>query len=182
MPILPRRFYMRPAAEVAPDLLGMVLVHGKCAARIVETEAYLGERDPAAHAAKGLTPRTRVLYGPPGHAYVYLIYGMYHCLNIVTEPEGSPGCVLIRALEPLVGLDLNASGPGKLTRAMGITRAQNGVDLTQGEFTVRRAAATKKIAVGPRVGIRTAVDWPLRFAIAGNRYVSKPVLPSTYTT
>jgi DNA-3-methyladenine glycosylase len=162
-------------------------VHGETAGRIVEVEAYLGEHDPAAHAARGLTARTRVIYGPPGHAYVYFIYGMYECLNLIAEQEGSPGCVLIRALQPVAGIDLMwkrrttarrvedlASGPDKLTLAMGITRAQNGADVTAGELTVREpeSGAPFKMTVGPRVGIRQAVDWPLRFSMAGNRCVS----------
>src|SRR5579859_267717 len=127
-PILPRSFYNRGAITVARQLLGKVLVHGPAAGMIVETEAYLGGDDLAAHSARGITPRTRVIFGPPGHAYVYFIYGMHECLNLVAEPEGSPGCVLIRALEPVSGIqcmqrrrpgartlrDL-ASGPGKLT-------------------------------------------------------------------
>lgn len=128
-----------------------------------------------------------MLFGPPGHAYVYLIYGMYNCLNIVAEPEGHAGCVLIRALEPLTGLqamrrrrgverpeDL-ASGPGKLTLAMGITLRHNGVDVTRGPITVCDPARPEKfeIQVTPRIGIRHNADWPLRFCIAGNRFVSK---------
>src|ERR1017187_7835951 len=124
-PILRRRFYDRPAVEVARDLLGKILVHGSVAGAIVETEAYLGGDDLAAHSARGLTERTRVIFGPPGHAYVYFIYGMYECLNLVVESGGKPGCVLIRALEPVAGvglmrrrrpaarrLDDLASGPG----------------------------------------------------------------------
>jgi DNA-3-methyladenine glycosylase len=136
---------------VARDCLGKILVHGRAAGRIVEVEAYLGVDDRAAHAWRGITNRTSVLFGPPGHAYVYFIYGMYECLNFVSEPEGRAGCVLIRALEPLAGLtamrrrrvtakrveDL-ASGPGKLTQAMGITRRLNGADLVQGTLQVRR--------------------------------------------
>lgn len=186
--ILPRSFYGRPTVEVARDVLGKILVHGRTAGRIVEVEAYLGEQDRAAHAWHGLTPRTRVLYGPPGHAYVYFIYGMYECLNLVAEPEGIPGCVLIRALEPLSGLDLMrrrrpkarsiqelASGPGKLTRAMGITRRLNGADLTRGPLTVRalRDEPEFEIAVSPRIGIRHCTEWPLRFSIRGNPYVSR---------
>src|ERR1700722_13195539 len=121
---LPRSFYARPTVEVARDLLGKVVLHGRASARIVETEAYLGVGDAAAHSARGMTPRTTVIFGPPGHAYVYLIYGMHYCLNIVAEPEGVAGCVLIRAVEPLVAAaqaTLNSNGPGKLTRALGIT-------------------------------------------------------------
>jgi len=185
---LPRSFYHRPATEVARALLGKILVHGAVSARIVETEAYLGLEDPAAHAWRGMTPRTQVLFGPPAHAYVYLIYGMYECLNIVAEAEGSPGCVLIRALEPLTGLatmrrrrpgvrreeDL-ANGPGKLTLAMGITRRHNGRDVTRGDLYVCDGGLEKAFETGvsARVGIRHAADWPLRFYIAGNRYVSK---------
>ncbi len=187
--LLPRRFYVRPALEVAPDLLGTILVHGRLAARIVETEAYLGEADLAAHASRGLTKRTQVIFGPPGHAYVYFIYGMYDCLNLVAEPVGQAGCVLIRALEPLCGLDQMrlrrpgahspeqlASGPGKLTLALGITRHLNGVDVTRGNFTVRRAvdAPAFDIEVTPRVGISRSADWPLRFLISGSRFVSSP--------
>src|SRR3954467_6126716 len=104
--ILPRKFYARSTVEVARDLLGKELVHGETAGIIVETEAYLGGEDLAAHSARGLTDRTRVIFGPPGHAYVYLIYGVYQCLNLVAEPEGHPGCVLIRALEPSEGIEL----------------------------------------------------------------------------
>lgn len=197
LPILPRSFYERPALEAARDLLGKILVHGKAAGRIVEVEAYLGLEDLAAHASRGLTPRTRVLFGPPGHAYVYFIYGMYECLNLVAEPEGTPGCVLIRALEPLAGIPLMrrrrpkarlleelASGPGKLTLAMGITRRHNGADVTTGPLTVRapRRETGFEIAVTPRIGIRHCREWPLRFLIAGNRFASHsrvaPIPPS----
>lgn len=189
-PILKRAFYARPAAEVARDLLGKVLIHGPCAGMIVETEAYLGGGDLAAHSARGLTPRTRVIFGPPGHAYVYFIYGMYDCLNLVAEPAGQPGCVLIRALEPLAGIDLMrarrpaarrledlASGPGKLTLAMAITRTHNGRDVTRGDLVVRagkhRPQAGLEIAVSPRIGIRQSTGWPLRFFLAGNPFVSR---------
>jgi DNA-3-methyladenine glycosylase len=187
--IVPRSFYARPTAEVAPDLLGKVIVHGPTAGRIVETEAYLGLADLAAHASHGLTARTKALFGPPGHAYVYLSYGMHECLNLVAEPEGQPGCVLIRGLEPLSGLEKMverrpaarrvedlASGPGKLTAAMDITRRHYGADVTRGELTVRefKQKHAFEIATTPRVGIRHAVDWPLRFFIRGNRFVSRP--------
>ncbi len=173
---------------MAPALLGKVLVHGSLAARIVETEAYLGLKDRAAHAWRGITARTKVIFGPPGHAYVYLIYGMYECLNFTSAGDGSPACVLIRALEPLEGIedmrtrrgpvkrerDLT-NGPGKLTIAMGITRAHNGVDLTEGELIVcrDRNRPTFEIATSPRIGITHNADWPLRFYVADNPYVSK---------
>jgi DNA-3-methyladenine glycosylase len=173
---LARRFYLRPAVEVARALLGKVLVHGDLAARIVETEAYLGLADAASHAFRGPTPRTEVIFGPPGHAYIYLIYGIHQCLNIVAEPEGSPGCVLIRALEPLQGLepDCRTDGPGRLTRAMGITLRHNGVDVTRGPITVHapRREQPFQTAVSPRIGLTHNADWPLRFFIAGNRFVS----------
>ena len=125
--VLPRRFYARPTVEVARDLLGAVLECGGRRGRIVEVEAYLPEGDAAAHAFRGRTRRTEVLYGPPGHAYVYFIYGMYHCLNVVAEPEGTPGCVLIRAVEGC------AAGPGRLTRAFGITLEHNGLRFAAGD-------------------------------------------------
>jgi DNA-3-methyladenine glycosylase len=180
--ILPRSFYARPTVEVARTLLGKVLVHGATAGIIVETEAYLGGGDDlAAHTARGVTARTRIIFGAPGHAYVYLIYGMYECLNLVSEPEGKPGCVLIRALEPIAGIELMrkrrpkargvgdlASGPGKLTIAMGITRAQNGADVTRGSLVVRepRQDSQFDILVTPRIGITKCADLPLRFLIA----------------
>ncbi len=189
--ILRRNFYNRAAIEVARDLLGRVIIHGETAGRIVETEAYLGVNDLAAHSARGLTPRTQVIFGPPGHAYVYFIYGMHECLNLVCEPEGQAGCVLIRALEPIAGLDLMrvrrgrdnvrdlCSGPGKLTQAMDITRALNGVDVTRGALTVHEGTGgTFEIQTTPRIGISQCADWPLRFLIAGNRFVSGRRNPS----
>ena len=188
---LDREFYCRDPIRVARECLGKLLVHGETAGRIVEVEAYLGVDDQAAHASRGLTKRTQVLFGPPGHAYVYFIYGMYECLNFVVEPAGRAGCVLIRALEPLTGIepmqlrrpaarrieDL-ASGPGKLTRALGITRKLNGSDLVSGPLEVRALATEPPldIVVTPRIGITRCADWPLRFLIRGNRFVSgKPV-------
>ena len=172
---LDRSFYARPTVEVARALLGKVIRHARASARIVEVEAYLGANDPAAHSYRGLTPRTRVIFGPPGHAYVYLIYGMHHCLNIVAEPAGVAGCVLIRAVEPLRGIAAPSNGPGKLTRALGITLAHYGADLTRGPLTVHEpsAAETFAIAVSPRIGITQASDLPLRFFIAGNPFVSR---------
>jgi DNA-3-methyladenine glycosylase len=189
VPLLNRQFYTRPAAVVARELLGKILVHGAVSGRIVETEAYLGEGDGAAHSAAGLTRRTRVIFGPPGHAYVYFIYGMYDCLNIVAEREGTPGCVLIRAIEPLTGLavmrrrrpaarrveDL-ANGPGKLTRAFAITLGHNGADLTRGPITVRSPSdeTPVEIAVSRRVGITKSADLPLRFFVKGSGFTSRP--------
>ena len=187
-PVLRRAFYARPTPEVARDLLGKVLVHGPTAGVIVETEAYLGGDDLAAHSARGVTDRTRVIFGPPGHAYVYLIYGMHYCLNLVAEREGQPGCVLLRALEPVEGLDLMrlrrpaarkpedlASGPGKLTMAMGVSRAHYGADVTRGALVVREPAQPEAfdVEVTPRIGVEQCADWPLRFLIRGNPFVSR---------
>ena len=186
-PILPRAFYARQTIEVARALLGKVLVHRQSAGIIVETEAYPGGDDRASHSSRGLTDRTRVIFGPPGHAYVYFIYGMYECLNIVAEPNGTPGCVLIRALEPVAGLaamrrrrpaahgieDL-ANGPGKLTLAMAITRRHYGADVTRGRLVVRGPAEATpfEIVTTPRIGITHCAERPLRFLIGGNRFVS----------
>lgn len=186
--VLPRSFYSAKTVDVAKALLGKVLRHEETSGIIVETEAYLGGEDLAAHSSRGITDRTRVIFGPPGHAYIYLIYGMYDCLNLVAEPEETPGCVLIRALQPLSGIDVMrarrpgarrteqlASGPGKLTVAMGITRALNGCDVTRGPITVREAEAPTPIEIvtTPRIGIRHCADWPLRFIVGGNPFVSK---------
>jgi DNA-3-methyladenine glycosylase len=174
--------------EVARALLGKNIAHGKCSGRIVETEAYLGAGDLAAHSACGVTPRNRVIFGPPGHAYVYFIYGMYECLNLIAEPDGVAGCVLIRALEPLTGIPLMrrrrpaaqrvedlANGPGKLTRALDISLKHNGGDLTRGPILVfaEPDQPAFEIGVSPRIGIRKSADLPLRFFIRGNAYVSR---------
>jgi DNA-3-methyladenine glycosylase len=189
--VLPRRFYCRPTVDVARDLLGKVLRHGDTSGIIVETEAYLGGDDLASHSARGITGRTQVIFGRPGHAYVYLIYGMYECLNIVAEPDGVAGCVLLRALQPLDGIEIMrqrrpaarkpeqlASGPGRLTLALDITRSLNGADVTKGPLTVYEPENPSEfdIVTTPRIGISQCADWPLRFHIAGNRFVSgKPV-------
>jgi DNA-3-methyladenine glycosylase len=180
---LKRSFYERPTIEVARDLLGKVLVNeGPVAGRIAEVEAYVaeyeGQIDRAAHSARGITERTRVIFGPAGHAYVYFIYGMHECLNVVTEPAGQPGCVLIRAVEPLAGIETMrarrggakdlAGGPGKLTQAFGITRDRHyGADLTRGPLAIYepRDPAIREIEATPRIGIRECADWPLRFVI-----------------
>jgi DNA-3-methyladenine glycosylase len=191
-PILKRAFYERPTVTVARGLLGKVVVHGPTAGIIVETEAYPGGDDLASHSARGVTDRTRVIFGPPGHAYVYFIYGMYQCLNLVCEPEGTPGCVLVRALEPVSGIEIMqrrrtaarkpedlASGPGKLTLALAITLQHNGVDVTRGSLVVREPFRPQpfETLVTPRIGISQCVDAPLRFLIAGNRSVSARQIP-----
>ena len=155
--VLPRSFYSRPTVEVARGLLGQWLMYGELRGRITEVEAYLPFVDPAAHSHRGMTARTRVLFGRPGHAYVYLIYGMYYCLNVVAEAQGTPGCVLIRAVEGMGG------GPGKLTRAMGITMAHYGCDLVKGPLRIMAGAPVTEVAVTPRIGMKVAVDAPLRF-------------------
>ncbi len=167
--------------EVARGLLGKILQHGEASGRIVETEAYLGIADAAAHSAAGITPRTKVLFGPPGHAYVYLSYGIHPCMNVVAEPDGTAGGVLIRALDPLTGIeemqrrrgvrkiaDL-ANGPGKLTKALGITLAHNGLDLTRGPLVILDDGFDDfKIAVSRRIGISKSQELPLRFCAVGN--------------
>ena len=194
---VPRQFFLDPPELVAPQLLGKLLARrtsaGWLAGRIVEVEAYLGPHitatpDPAAHSFRGVTERNRVMFGPPGHAYVYFIYGMYDCLNIVCEPEGIAGCVLIRALEPLCGIDRMrarrptakreedlANGPGKLTRALGIKISHNGADVTKGPITIHAPEHIEpfEIAISPRIGITKSADLPLRFFIKGNRCVSR---------
>jgi DNA-3-methyladenine glycosylase len=195
-PTLPRSFYLDPPETVARRLLGKVLVRRyqgrRLAGRIVEIEAYLGLDDPAAHTFIGKTRRNAVLFGPPGFAYVYFIYGMHYCLNISCEPEGQPGGVLLRAIEPLEGLRTMArlrglsdhahsrlltSGPGRLCQALAIDRSgHNGIDMTsrRSELWVEDDGyPTAKIDAGPRVGIRKAADRLLRFTIAGNRFVSR---------
>lgn len=181
-------FFERPAVDVARDLLSCVLLHRDVAGMIVETEAYLGLRDLAAHASRGLTQRTRVLFGPPGRAYVYFIYGMHECLNVVADREGEAGCVLLRALQPLCGIDVMyerrqwrgaiaglTNGPGKLTQALSITRENYGQLITRGPLRIRRwrEKPAFEIGVTPRIGITQCVDWPLRFIWSGNPYVSK---------
>jgi len=180
---LPRAFYDRDAVTVARALLGKCLVRRtegvERIGRIVEVEAYLGPHDLAAHSAKGLTPRTRVMFGPPGHAYVYLIYGIYHCVNVVTEREGKASAVLLRALEPVRNLEGRTRGPGLLCRAMGIDRTLNGHDLTSDDFFVADDGSRRRIAIvkRPRIGVEYAGHWArrlLRFYIAGNEFVSRP--------
>jgi DNA-3-methyladenine glycosylase len=177
---LPREFYDRPALRVARELLGCVLHVGDHAARIVETEAYVSERDLACHASKGRTARTEVIFGPPGRAYVYLIYGMYHCLNAVTEAEGRAAAVLLRAAEPLTPGLAPLNGPGRLCRALGITLAQNRHDLCDahsGIWFSPPEGPVGRVSRSPRVGVDYAGAWaakPYRFCERENPHVSKP--------
>jgi len=179
---LPRSFYDRPTAEVAQDLLGKHLVHRldglERIARIVEVEAYVGAHDLAAHTSRGLTPRTRAMYGPPGHAYIYMIYGMHFCMNVVTEAEGTGSGVLLRAAEPIANIEGNTRGPGLLCRAMGIDRSLYGRDLCSDELylTAGLPGQSIEIVATPRIGVHYAGEWankPLRFYIKGNPYISR---------
>lgn len=190
-PALPASFFVRPTAEVARLLLGKVLVStvgdDRVAGVIVETEAYLGAADPGSHAAtRGITARNRVMYGPPGRAYVYFTYGNHFMLNLVTEAEGTAGAVLVRAVEPIAGIEVIAArrggrsgpeltnGPGKVASAFGITLAHNGCELG-GTLAVLDAPALGNAAVGTsgRVGLSAGHDLPLRYYVLGNGYVSK---------
>ena len=182
---LPRSFYSRPTAAVARDLLGKVLVYdgpaGRRAARIVEVEAYLGEADPASHAYRGPTPRAAVMFGAPGRSYVYFVYGMYHCLNVVTERDGVAGAVLIRGAEPMIGFDGDEralAGPGKIGRELGLTTADTGLDLVRSRLSIRDAPAVprSRIVRSARIGLTdhatTAKPW--RFYVRGSSGVSRP--------
>ena len=197
--LVPRALFSDPPDVVARKLLGKLLVRPgePIVGRIVEVEAYFGERDPAAHSFAGKTPRNAVLFGPPGHAYVYFIYGMHFCLNVSCEPEGRAGCVLLRALEPLCGLEAMAfgrgltapsqtskgltaltSGPGRLCQAFGVTRERdNGVDLTapQSDLQIQDDGfVAREVLVTPRIGISKDAERAARFIIAGNPFVSGP--------
>jgi DNA-3-methyladenine glycosylase len=177
-----------PPVEAARLLLGTVIVRRQGrdvrAARVVETEAYLGEDDPAAHAFRGRTARTAPLWGRPGTIYVYFIYGMYYCLNFAVESEGTAGCVLIRAAEPLAGLAPGAgTGPGRLCRALDIDTALSGghvFDPSRALY-LREGVGPRRIGVTTRVGIRQAADWPLRFFDADSAAVSVHRAPATYS-
>jgi DNA-3-methyladenine glycosylase len=199
--LLPRAFFEAPPELVAPRLLGKVLAHrseaGLLAGRIVEVEAYLGPHneppDPAAHSHRGPTPRNLVMFGPAGHAYVYAIYGRYFCMNITCEVEGRAGCILLRGLEPLHGANqmalnrglqpgaparLLTSGPSRLCQALGLTRlAHNGLDLLDPDSPLQVRDDGYRVAqvlITARIGIKHAVDWPLRFALPGHACVSGP--------
>ncbi len=204
--VLSRRLYNRPTLEVVEHLLGKVLVHdapdGTAAGAIVEAEAYIGEDDPACHAAVGLTRRNAPLYGPPGFAYVYLNYGLHYLVNAVTESQGCPAAVLLRALEPLDGLarmrrrrlvpgrasgaarrvpdEALCRGPGNLSRALGIALTENRLDLTDGPLRIEDwGIAVHRVAWGPRIGIRVGTDRPWRCWVAGHPSVSGPRLRVT---
>ena len=179
---LPRTFYDRDTILVAQELLGKCLVHHdhgvERIGKIVEVEAYLGPHDLAAHSAKGLTARTKIMFGPPGHAYVYLIYGMYDCMNVVTEPEGHASAVLLRAVEPVQNLEGRTQGPGLLCRAMHIDRRLNGHDLLSDDFYIAQPSTAEIVrhVKRPRIGVDYAKHWAkrlLRFYIKGNPYVSR---------
>jgi len=177
---LPREYYARDALVVAKALVGTFLVHGERVARIVETEAYRGPTDLACHARVGITKRTRTLYGPPGHAYVFLIYGMYDCFNVVCYGEGKGHAVLVRAVEPVAGIEppTRTDGPGRLTRALAITRAHDAVDLVaSGSLYIAPRRSRPRIEVTARVGVGYAGTWaeePWRFLDAESRHVSRP--------
>jgi len=183
-----RRFFDRSVHEVARDLVGCELRVGKTAGLIVETEAY-EESDPACHAYVGRTARNEVLFGPPGHAYVYLSYGIHNLLNFVTEPEGRASAVLIRALEPTAGIEMMrerrgrdeieqlCSGPGKLSEALGVGLSLNGLDLFRPPFEIsNRGRSNSEVAItaSPRIGITKAAELPWRYCMAGSRFVSRP--------
>jgi DNA-3-methyladenine glycosylase len=188
---LPRSFYNRPTLDVASDILGKFIVFnsptGKLSARIVEVEAYIGQDDPACHAARGMTKRNRPMFGPAGFSYIYLIYGMYNCLNFVTEPEGIPAAILLRGAEPDEGSDLMQqtsqksptsgllSGPGKFCRAFGLTTEQNNLDLTGDLIYIEsRNVEITNIKRARRVGISVGQDLLWRFYDADSTSVSKP--------
>ena len=190
--ILPRSFYDRETETVAREMLGTILEcrtdGGVASGIIVETEAYIGEHDPACHAAAGRTRRTEPLYGRPGLSYVYFIYGVHWCFNAVTRGEGLPSAVLVRAIQPVEGIELMrerrgpkvrgvnlTNGPGKLCAALGIDGSMNAQSLQRGQIVIREGSriADDRIVEGPRIGITKAADWPLRFYIRDNAWISK---------
>ncbi|HTA76212.1 MAG TPA: DNA-3-methyladenine glycosylase [bacterium] len=193
--ILSPSFYQGSTIKVAKALVGQILVHetpqGLSSGRIVEVEAYLPKNDPGCHAARGKTPRNAVMFGPPGHAYVYFCYGNHFMFNIVTEKEGVPGAVLIRALEPVKGLDLMVrrrgkfdshelgltNGPGKLVQALGINRQHNQIPVFKRPLCLLAGDRKEKVGVTTRIGLTEGAELPLRFYLEGNRYVS--VKPGT---
>jgi DNA-3-methyladenine glycosylase len=182
---LSRAFFSRSVHDVAPDLIGATLLFNGAGGRIVELEAY-DQTDPAAHSYRGPTPRNAVMFGPAGYAYIYRSYGIHWCLNFVCEPKGSAGAVLIRAIEPTVGLAamrrrrglseerLLCSGPGRLCQALRITHADNGLALDASPFELFARSGTAEVVTGPRIGITKAVDKPWRYGLKDSRFLSKP--------
>jgi DNA-3-methyladenine glycosylase len=182
---LRKSFFARSVHDVAPDLIGATFLFGGTGGVIVEVEAY-HHTDPAAHSYGGMTGRNAVMFGPPGHVYVYRSYGLHWCVNFVCEPAGSAAAVLIRALEPTAGLSLMrrrrgvederqlCSGPGKLTEAMGITHAHNGLPLDEAPFALMGRTSEPEIVAGPRIGITKAAELPWRYGLKGSRFLSKP--------
>lgn len=185
---LTRSFFKRSVHEVAPDLIGAVLLVGGVGGRLVEVEAY-HHTDPAAHSYIGPTDRNAVMFGPPGYAYVYRSYGIHWCLNFVCEPAGSASAVLIRAIEPTDGLArmrrrrgvaderLLCSGPGRVCEALGVTRAHNGLVLTAPPFALFARGGDEEVIAGPRIGITKAAEKPWRYGLKGSRFLSKPFAP-----
>jgi DNA-3-methyladenine glycosylase len=183
---LSRAFFGRSVHEVAPQLVGAILLVGGVGGRVVEVEAY-HHTDPAAHSFNGPTPRNAVMFGPPGFAYVYRSYGIHWCLNFVCEPKGSASAVLIRALEPTAGIPrmrrrrgvvderLLCSGPGRLCEALGITDAHNGLALDRPPFAIFAGTDAAEVIAGPRIGITKAVEQPWRYGLKGSRFLSKPM-------
>jgi len=188
MPRLRKSFFSRSVHEVAPELIGATLLFNGAGGVIVEVEAY-HHTDPAAHSYGGQTPRNAVMFGPPGYAYVYRSYGIHWCVNFVCEEKGSASAVLIRALEPAQGLPamhrrrrttdarLLCSGPGRLTEALGITHAHNGLALDAPPFELRARTGECEVMAGPRIGITKAVELPWRYGLKGSRFLSKPFKP-----
>jgi DNA-3-methyladenine glycosylase len=188
MTVLGRDFFNRSVHKVAPELIGATLLFNGVGGEIVEVEAY-HHTDPAAHSYGGRTPRNAVMFGPPGHAYVYRSYGIHWCVNFVCEQEGSASAVLIRALRPLTGLAamrrrrrttderLLCAGPGRLCEALGISGKHNGLALDALPFAVQARTAKPEMAVGVRIGITKAVDHPWRYGVSGSRFLSKPFRP-----
>lgn len=182
---LRKSFFARSVHDVAPELIGATFLFGGAGGVIVEVEAY-HNTEPAAHSYGGMTERNAVMFGPPGYAYVYRSYGLHWCVNFVCEAKGSAAAVLIRAVEPKAGLSLMrrrrslkddrllCSGPGKLTEAMGITHAHNGLALDEAPFTLMSRTEEPGIVIGPRIGITKAADLPWRYGLKGSRFLSKP--------
>jgi DNA-3-methyladenine glycosylase len=184
--VLGRDFFARSVHEVAPAVLGALLLVDGVGGVVVEVEAYDGD-DPASHGFRGRTPRNASMFAAPGHAYVYRSYGLHWCLNLVCEEEDRPAAVLVRALEPTHGLDvmrlrrgvdserLLCAGPGRLCQALGVTRAHDGLPLDAAQFALSAATSSVEVARGPRVGISVAVDAPWRYAVAGSRWLSRRI-------